>query len=389
MSSEMSAPLLPIGRIAIDTARIPRPLRCSSSNNTYMQLLDRIIEADLLCRGRQFDCLGARPTPTSKSGLDGNEDKTDNSISCTLESINLLAQSLDCRLRYRSSPSFANQPASMLRQTSEDSVAPVIFSVGFSLPNSQRTIKLDDQNPKNEASDLQDDRMALVWLHVCDISATSSEVCQELIRIHSNDWCVRQGQQSDEETEYACRRQSNVLLVFEGKDPVSILFLLEHFVQRLDLDFCLTGLDYMHKLGRDRLLAKMAQRASNSQDADDSCVLLTPSNSIVVNNKLADYVRALKQQVDKLESEYRQYKSEVELEYCKFQLCTTASLSLAKRLSNLPEETSEQFTSVNKLVREYYSKLNRLLGEIDVLKSKLDRYSRVPTIGELIIKLGC
>lgn len=319
----------------------------------------------------------------------GKDSKADDLIAYTLESINLLAQSLDCRLKYRSSPSFANQSTmSILRQTSEDSAAPIIFSVGFSLPNSRARMRIEHDEP--ETNESQGDRMVLVWLHVCDITTSCSEVSKEFVRIHSENWFVRQtrGEQLEQQIKVRCKQQSNVLLVFEGNDPVSIMFLLEHFIERLELDFKLTRLDYMCQLSCERLLAETRHEAGEAQKDEYGCPLQLPTNLIVVNNKLADYVRSLQQQVGRLNSDYKRCKEEVELEYCKFQLCTTASLSLAKRLSNLPENTNRQFAGINQLVRDYCSKLNRLLGEIDQLKRELDCYSKIPKFRELIAQTG-
>lgn len=339
-------------------------------NGDILDLVDAIIEDDLICRGQS----------QGTSSLDPNKSSNERRKKLTtLENINLLAQSLDCRLRYKSPTS--NGPE-LTRQESEEFVLPVIITIALKVSQTSSIFKARDETTNPET---------IVWIHICDLATKDSNIPQDLVKLHANEWkkysiSGRKAKPSDElkdNTDKSMEEQQGnpILISIECEQPLPVLFYQTHLIERLK-----KGQPESQRFNLDL----MALIADDNSTHIDHQILLRCGNFTAISSNLHDKLKStLNMYNEKLKSQFKRLKDELSLEYCKFNIATMTSLSLAKKLHNLPENIGQQqFESLSLLTKRYQMNLVRILTDLEAIQ-KLDyEFSKIPSATNLKIEDG-
>jgi len=320
-------------------------------------VIDEIIESDLICRGLN-SMSASNNAPRRKES--------------TLEIVNLLAQSLDCRLKYKSS----THPTSLVRQSSEDCSPAVMVSVAITMSAGTNVMEGDSLDLEESSADY-----TVVWLHFCDLIADDSIIIGELVQQHMGEWKALDVKSQNFPDTNEAKMLHPILMSIESTHPLPMLFLQDHLIERL--------------------------RGSHSKCATSSVGLklrpLCNSDIHMIQERFVDFFKTndfiaisvnlhdrLKSALESYEKNVRdkfiQLKQELDREYCKFYASTMTSLSISKRLFNLPDEMQQQFKYLNRLTNYHQLNLVRLLGQLGDLKSICIRYGKVPNSRDILIE---
>lgn len=332
-------------------------------NGDILDVIDDIIEGDLVCRGLDSGC------------LDGQKHTEKDRKLMTLENISLLAQSLDCRLRYKN-------PTSLTRQYSEEFISPVITSIALKVSHVSNALK-DHLKVAGDSVEQNTILDAIVWIHVCDLSATGSSIPEEMVKMHIHEWKKYSSVHPRSEKlitkdHLGQDRAHSVLLSIECDQPLPVLLFQSHLIRRL------RG----RALNRKFDLELMAVVANNISVDFNHETLLNIGSFTAISSNLHDSLKAtLDNYNSALKLEFKQFKDELAREYCKFNIATTTSLSLAKRLSSLPDTMSLQYKNLTTLTKQYQLNLMKILNELERLK-KLDyEFSKIPRASNIKIEV--
>lgn len=324
-----------------------------------IDLIDELIESDLICRGLNSE------SPDYRRELQ----RTDSRKLITLENISLLAQSLDCRLKYKS----LARDKSLVEGTSVDDVdrQTVMISIALKIPTLSELM-----GGLKEDEDAA--RFDIVWLHLCDLAVAESRLPEEMTRQHMKEWKVYNvgpGEPSGQpENEPGCP----ILVSIECEYPVPVLFLLRHLIERLK-----------HRSNNpDELLSlqPMSEQIIDSIDISFES-LHRVANFIAIDAHLHDRLRlAIDKYQDDLKQRFSVLRKNLDDEYRKFHLATMRSLSLSKRLFNLPPSMQQQFHNLSLLIKQYQLNLNSILSELESLQRLESLYGKMPSVSEILIE---
>lgn len=316
-----------------------------------IELLDELIESDLVCRGCNSES-------SSYARLVQNQDRK----LATLENLNLLAQSLDCRLKFKSQ----SRPLSMLRQqSSTDENAPLVFA-SIALKVSLGSALLSDISEGSNSS--------LIWIHLCELTHDAIDIPSDFLKLHSREWKVLNQQTTN--LSLMKRAKQFVLMAVEGKQLPSTMFTVDHFLRRVkDRSRRYTGVcctfDQLSEKHCDLIEIDMAN-------------LFGMNNLIAVGTSFYDQMVALQRKHDaEILFKFRQHKARLMEAYDKLYLSCMASLTLTKRLIDLPDNMQSDFNSLSLLTKTHYLSQVGIVSELEELKRLDYHYCKVPYIEEL------
>lgn len=325
-----------------------------------IDLIDELVESDLICRGLNSE------SPDYRRELQ----RTDSRKLITLENISLLAQSLDCRLKYKS----LARDKGLVEGTSVDEAdrQTVMISIALKVPTLSELIGGLSENDDRA-------RFDIIWLHLCDLSATESRLPEEMLKQHMKEWKVYNIEPSEQvagqsENDPGCP----ILVSVECEYPVPVLFLMQHLIERLK--------------NRSSSLAEQLSLQSMSEQIIDSIDISFESlhkmaNFIAIDEHLHDRLRlAFDKYQNDLKRKYNVLRKNLDDEYRKFHLATMRSLSLSKRLFNLPPRMQQQFHNLSLLTKQYQLNLNSILSELEILQRLESLYGKMPSVSEILIE---
>lgn len=336
------------------------------TRSELLDVIDELIESDLICRG-----LNSESVDYDRELKRGSARKLS-----TLENISLLAQSLDCRLKYKSLPHVKG----LVKETSIDDLdkQTIMISIALKIPTLFELIKGINEDD-HEA------RFSIIWLHLCDLSSSESGLPEELIRQHMKEWKVYNdglGEANHCETSSDC---FPILVSIECEYPVPVLFLMQHLLKRLRKRTI--------EQADDSAVQQTNMGTVNEQVIDsidiDFMNLLKMDSFVAIDNQLHDSLKmALNKYNCDLKGRFNLLRENLDKEYRKFQVTTMRSLSLSKRLSNMPENMHQQFNNLSLLIKQYQTNLNRILSELMTLQKLQNLYGKIPGSRELWIDIG-
>lgn len=289
-----------------------------------IDLIDSLIENDLICRGQSMEYL--RTADESR-------------VVTVLEKVNLLAQSLDCRLRYRS-------PLGFSRQSSEECLAPKMISVALRFINHYGSavtrLSSSDKLDRNTAFDSDD----IVWIHICEMLADSDEsLATDLIQMHQEHYDKRD--LSDFTYSFDVNQaapKSTVLISIECKSPIPVVFFQQHLSARFQFQ--------------------------TRQD----CPQLTRTSSGIYES-----VRNLIDKNDlRLIRQYDKLKDELAGQFMKYQLATATYMSLAKKLPDLSDIMTRQSIDLVQLCKNYHKSMMHTIDELEQVQLMSYQLSKIP-----------
>ena len=315
-------------------------LECS-----FMEFLEEFLESDLICRAKKQETISDESRRAT-----------------TLENLNLLAQSLDCRLRYRN-------PTGLARQSSQDSSEPVMVSIALKLENSYSS--LVERLASTQGAGARTPNDTLVWLHFCNMATPNGDtsLSEELFALHKlHAFDAKHIGPSGEKCPLAPGK-SQLLISIESNQPIAAIFFQQHLIKRLE---CFA------KSGRTLQLSPMMPSLVPSY-RDLKELVQSGRCLCAVSPGLHDCLRSLATECNsKLKMSEQNLRDELAQECSKYQITITSSLALAKRLPDLSEEMVGQSQSLMALTRYYQSKLMGLIEDLNKNKSLEFEITKVP-----------
>lgn len=350
-----------------------------TSSLTLIDFLDDIIESDLVCRGQNIEF--KKPINSTL--------KQDRRAS-VIENLNLLAQSLDCRLKFRGKSLGTRRL--MPSQSSEDHdgsghQSPAMISIAIKIPHGQlpaNNLNLTDKSNTEEGS--------VVWIHLLDLRTTSdpenrsSKLAQEFLRLHMSEWkvfrnwSVDSGKQMVDNHDQQSINRSPIMISIESEHPLPVLFVQNHLAQRLAAEspFCSSfyPVDERFQDSIEIDLNNLTKMIS-----DDS------PNYIATSLNLHNFLLSVSSYRDNVfKKKFQELKEKLKLEYYKFHSATMASLSLCKQLHSLPDTQRKSFNDLVSLTKFYQLHLNTTLQDLDKMKSSQCAYLKFPTSSDLFVE---
>lgn len=330
-------------------------------NGDLITLLHDFIEGDLICRGRNMQSSRSTGLDTNK-GNHNNETSSNERRVETMESINMLAQSLDCRIRYMS-PS----PSGIDRQSSEELVQPVMISFALILRYSYPKL-FDLAAGRADQIEIDDDDERIVWIHICDLSSSSgSNIVTDFISLHIKGWKdLREDMDGNEKitSDQVSGQEQNtskLLISIESQQPMAAVFVLDHLTERVT-NLCNPGA---------RLSAKLI---GNFKEFDIQRDLIdgrlsSGSFHLAISSTLHEaLVSILNAHETDHKPKLKQLQLDLTKEFCKYEVATDSLLSLSKRLPSLPDDMSNQLNLLVTQAKESQLRLASILDELDKLK---------------------
>lgn len=314
-------------------------------------LLDEFVEHDLVCRGSSS---GSVKRKMERTKFEGQVE--------TLENINLLAQSLDCRLRYKN-------PSGMARQSSEELVVPVMASFAMRFDNNYEITRPNSTELSLKDSDQSSD---VVWIHICDLTTTESTIPKELVTRHMDDWMKYQvvENQPTDSVESENDKSNNLLISIECDKPFPLVLVLDHLLERAR---CLTR-------GDTRTATRLI-RANGQLKYDNLRAIIRTGCHLAISTALHDSIRStLNSYETNLKTQFRVLSDKLAREHCKFHIATTAILSLSKRLPSLPEDMNEHLESMRSLVKRCQTTILSTLNDLELLEETNYKFSKLPYV---------
>lgn len=330
-----------------------------------IEVIEEIIESDLICRG-----LNSESPDLLLKGCHRRRFST-------VESINLLAQSLDCRLKFKSELHPPSDIGDLNDSGQEYISSPVVMiSIALELFNGGHLITNSSSTRAGETKDY-----SVVWLHLTDFGETGSNLPKELIQQHAKDWKVFTTIPLETlvNTGKNCNKKDRPILVsIESDCAIPILFLQNHLIQRLKVRAIRSPDNFK--------LMPMLKTTFNLIQAN-YCNSISEGDFIAINIKLHDYLKSFLENYEKnFKIRLEKLRAELPETSYKFNLSSFTSLSLSKRLSSFPEAVLKQFNILSLLTKQHHQNLLKLLTELGKL-SKLDyNYSKVPQACDIIIE---
>lgn len=321
-----------------------------------IEVIGEIIESDLICRGLNSE--------SPDLLIKGNHRRKFS----TLESINLLAQSLDCRLKFKSELHPSSEIDNLSESNQEYTASPVVMiSIALEFFNGGCLM-----NNSKEYS--------VVWLHLTDFGETGSNLPEELIQQHVKEWKVFKTVSLENEAtnNYNSKIGRPILISIESDCAKPILFLQNHLIQRLKVRAIRSPNSFQ--------LVPMLETTCNAIRVNYSSPL-NEGDFIAISIKLHNYLRSFLQNYENnFRTRLEQVKGELPKVFYKFNLSSFTSLSLSKRLSGFPGTMLKQFNILSSLTKLHHQDLLKLLTELEKL-SKLDyHYSKVPQALDIFIE---
>lgn len=319
-----------------------------------IDILDEIIESDLVCRGSNSE------SSSYTKSLLTREQKL-----ATMENLNLLAQSLDCRLKFKT---FSRPKTIIRQQSSTDELLQVaLISIALRVPSGSKLLFEDEKSLNDDTSS--------VWLHLCELSTHDIKMTSDFVRVHLSDW--KHVECTEEHTSETRKADTTVLLSIECQQTLPSLYLLSHMIDRLK--------SRSKRLGG----AKLQFSSINERHIDlieiDSSNISKLGNLVALNRSLHDSLGNLKNRYrDGLVVKFKNLKKELQDGYNKLYVSSMASLSTARRLHDLPVDRHNQYNYLVLLTKKYYLNQVRLVSELEKLKRLDYHYSKFPNIEEIL-----
>jgi len=321
-----------------------------------IDILEEILEHDLICRGSEM--------PKSEYGSDkAAKSDNDQRAERILEVVNLLAQSLDCRLKYRS-------PTGLVRQTSEEVSAPKMLSLAVRFANhyantSERISRRDQHATEN------DDDRDLVWIHIVDLTSEESEtnLGEELFKLHVSNWS---GEQSKDFSVIPSgeTQGGRIQISIESERPHPVIFFRRHLIERLrtatllDPRVCMEQISPKSVGGKFQALEVLLHKGYNFS---------------AISKNLASSLSLLTRDIDSnFATKHKNLQEELSEELSKFQVSLSASMSLVKRLPDLSEEMLERSRFLAMLTKQYQARIMILVDKLETLKGLDYELSKLP-----------
>jgi hypothetical protein len=325
-------------------------------------LLHHFVEGDLICRGR--------------NKVDEGFDETNRRME-TLESLNLLAQSLDCRIRFMSPTS-----PGMVRQSSEEFVHPIVTSFAFALKyDHMKSLNILYSETTNGGEYSDGDKM--VWIHICDLSPLNeSNIISDFISLHMRGWksfknAPSDARDHDKNSMDGCK--SKVCIAIESQEPMAVVFALNHMLERV-ADLCLID---------PRLGGRLIEKGQlDSQEDYISSKLMHGGNDLAISSNLNDALALILNVYEtKHKPKLKQLQMELTKEFHRYQLLVDDSISISKRLPCLPDDMSGQLDQLVEQTKESHQKLMSILDELDALKKRDNELCKLPAESMIRIEL--
>lgn len=327
-----------------------------------MELIDEIIESDLICRG------------LNSESPDLLRNKRPQRRFSTLENINLLAQSLDCRLKYKSEL-HPSRDAEGGQLEHEDTSSPVVMiSIALELLSGGQIMSKTSSTIDKE----KQDNYTIAWLHLCDLDETDSRLPEELLQQHAREWKMLdlEGPAESFSGNKACR---SILVSFESEYPVPVLLLQDHLINRLKARVVAeANMFHLAPLLRTTTLSAQMTRQN----------LAKLDNFIAIGLNLHERLRTFMEQYETdFKARYEHLRAQLPKIYYKFQISALTSLSISKRLSGFPDDMMKQFNNLSALTKQHQQELMKLLSELERFK-KLDyQISKIPKACDVLLEL--
>lgn len=330
------------------------------TQHELIDVIDELIESDLICRGLNSE----------SPDYDREQPRNNSRKLSTLENISLLAQSLDCRLKYKSLPRIK----SMVKETSIDDLdkRTIMISIAFKIPTLSEIMEGLNQDDNKAKFDL-------VWLHLCDLSATDSPLPEEMVKQHMKEWKIHNIGSPNEPLVINESDNDNfncpIMISIECEYPVPVLFLAQHLIERLKR----RSIKQSAELVQQVFLQSINEEMIDLIDINFKN-LLSMKNFVAMNVHLHDCLYLALDDYDKnLERKFEKLKENLNKGYKKFQVATMRSLSLSKRLSNLPTNMQQQFNNLSLLIKQYQFNLNTTLSELEASQRLRTLYKKIPS----------
>lgn len=332
------------------------------SRKDMIEVIEEVIESDLICRG-----LNSESPDLQLKGDYGRKFST-------IESINLLAQSLDCRLKFKSD---LHPPSNIdnLNESGQEYISSpvVMISIAFELFNNGQLMA--DSSFTDEPG-----KCPIVWLHLTDLGETELVLPKELIQQHAKKWKTFKTVPLEAalNNERSTPQGRPILASIESDFASPILFLQYHLIERLK-GRTLQPSNSFHFM-------PMLKTNCNSIQAN-YFNLLSESNFIAISLKLHDYLKSFLEDYEKnFKVRFEKLRSELPETYYKFNLSSFTSLNLAKRLSDLPEPMRKQFNVLSALTKQHHQNLLIILTELEKFNRLDYYYSKIPKAYDLFIE---
>lgn len=327
-------------------------------NCDLIGLLDEFVERDLVCRGSNW-----RARKRASQGNNKLERQSE-----TLENINLLAQSLDCRLRYKNP---------LGRQSSEELIMPVVASFALRFHNIYSNL---DGQPRSQASAGDLERSEdVVWIHICTLDSSESTITEEMVMRHMKDWAKYAADEADQEPLTAAGQDGmlrgaethRLLVSIECSRALPLILMTDHLLERV-----------RNLTNFDSRLATQSIRSNKFETYDVFRETLEKSYhrlalSAALQNSLKSLASLYKTQHG---SRVKHLKDKLDQEYCKLHVATAAILSLCKRLPSLPDDSGELLRNISAVVKHRQKSMMDTLNELALLKEVDYQFSKLPSV---------
>lgn len=319
-----------------------------------ISVIDFFIESDLICRNLEA---------STRHQTIATE---------VLEKMNLLAQSLDCRLKFKGS---AHQRG---YSSNDDAPRIVIATIALKVPKgsygltdiSLGTDKLDSTNVKKNES------LSFVWLHFVDLSVRDTSIPEEILKQHMKEWKLHR-ETYNKRPGRKLNSGQHLAIFIESDSPITALFVQSHMEARLGI---ILGLE------RDFELDELSETKYDDIEINfENVFQLRNTRALSINlhdalNKMASQHR------EEIVLEYHRLKGQLKQSYDKFKISSSVLLSIAKRLSNLPPNMRRQFAVLSDLTKQYQLQLLKISSDLESLKVRDYACSKIPNIRGLCIE---
>lgn len=396
----------------------------NANDLSMIQFIDYFLECDLFCR--DFIPQAKR----MNSNLLKSTHASGSTAQETMEKLSMLSLSLDCRLKFKSvSPnhnftgSQAESMANIDESVNGQKHSLHMVSIGLKLyknyliddlyskkllssNNGDDDIKLAQYsmiiNDQDDQTSKSKNTTSTVWIHFIDLAQGSNngQIAAEFLQQHAKNWKSYEKLIIDDKSNADFFVQSNeivhkqidnrFIISIECQSVSPILIVQNQLIQRLQE---LYGAASVPKTHIDQLttnICKLTQLSEYKLDLmqvkwSNVFKFQMPTICISVNlhDKLAQTLQQFKIDVD---SEVKQIKADLKITFCKYNLSSKLLLSLAKRLSNLPPELERQFDRLSNLIKHYQLSLQKLLSDMQKLKSLNDEYAQIPNASDIYIE---
>lgn len=320
-----------------------------------VELVDIIIEDDLICRA-----IDARQSPSQQSRRLKHSE--------VLEKLTLLAQSLDCRLKFkRLNPTEDTN----FYDTDEDESHLAVVSLALKIPQVSYDIEIESCSVKTDEV-----KHTTVWVHVFDLNI-SSKIPEQLVRQAMKEWKIYNVQTASNILSKKSTT-SKILVSIECELPVPVLFIYAH----LDMRFRSYE---MSKSGKELMLSQLFEKDHDSIEINYYSIFEI-NDFLAINYKLHESLKLVLSRYNDLLDKFKVLKNDLNQSYCKFRICTMVLLASAKRLSDLPENLHRSFTLLSQLTKQYQLSLLKKLAELEQLKILEYKCSKIPHARDIMLE---